>query len=95
LPKKKRHLKTPSIDWDRLEGAIEYLEFRPYIVGVVERCGLPPVLCYDRSLVLDHLTREIGDADDATEHFEFNILGGYLGPTTPFFLDRSVVAEVG
>jgi len=78
---------------DEYDDLIQYPEFTPYLVGVVERCGLPPAACYDRDAVLDHLTRELGSECDALEYFEFNILGAYVGPTTPFFLDRSVVAE--
>lgn len=87
--------KTAKTEWDWLEGTIEYPEFRPFLLGVLERCGMPLVLCYDRSAVLDYLTEQLGNADDALEHFEFNVLGGYVGPTTPFFLDRTVAAELG
>jgi hypothetical protein len=92
LPNKPNQ-KKPLIDWDLLEGVIEYPEFRPYILGVVERCGMPPVLCYDRSSVLDYLTEQMGDADTALEHFEFNVISGYLGPTTPVFLDTSIFGD--
>lgn len=73
---------------------ILYPEFTPYLLGVVERCGQPPAVCYDRDAVIEHLIRELGSELDAIEHFEFNVIGGYVGPTTPFFLDRSVVAEI-
>lgn len=87
--------RTQKIDWDWLEGVVEYPEFRPFIVGVVERCGMPLALCYDRSAVIEYLIQQIGDEEEAIEHFEFNVIGGYVGPTTPFFLDRSVAAELG
>lgn len=83
--------KTIPIEDDEL---IEYPEFRPFILGVVERCGLPPAICYDRSAVVDYLTREIGDQDSAEEYFAFNVLGGYVGRTTPFFLDRDMAAAL-
>lgn len=84
---------TRKIDWDLLEGVVEYPEFRPFILGVVERCGSPLTLCYDRSAVLEYLTQQLGDETDALEHFEFNIIGGYVGPTTPFFLDTSIFED--
>lgn len=78
------------------DGTIYYPEFDDYLVGIVERCGLPPALCYDRDGVIAHLVREMdGDEDAAIEFFEFNILGAYVGPTTPFFLDRSMALEGG
>jgi len=76
------------------ETLVEYPEFRPFIIGVVERCGLPPAICYDRSAIIAYLTHELGDHDSAEEHFAFNVLGGYVGPTTPFFLDRTMVAAL-
>ena len=74
---------------------IEYPDFRDYIVGVVERFGLPPILCYDRDRVIAHLAEDMGD--DAEEFFEYNTLGTYAGPSTPCFIsyDSPVVAECG
>ena len=82
---------TPSPIDDEL---IDYPEYRPYILGVVERCGSPPAICYDYSAVIDHLTRDIGDRDSAVEYFEFNVIGAYVGPHTPYFLDRSMAAAL-
>jgi hypothetical protein len=93
LPQEGKASKT-TITWDTLDGLIEYPEFRKYIIGVVERCGTPLALCYDRSSVIEHLASEFGDYPAAVEYYEINFLGAYVGPTTPFFLDRSVVTEV-
>lgn len=86
-------MKTPpTVAPDEDDALIEYPEFRPYLLGVVEAFGRPSVLCYDRSAVLDHLARDIGDYDDAEEYFYFNVIGTYAGPGTPVFLDRSLAA---
>lgn len=75
------------------DGIVEYPEFRPFLVGIVERCGMPPALCYDRTAVLEYLAEQIGDYHQALEHFEYNVMGGYCGPTTPFFLDREILEK--
>lgn len=75
------------------EGMVYYPEFQPYLLGVVERCGLPRCLVYDREAVLEHLTKELGNYEDAIEWFEFNVIGGYVGETTPFFFDRDLAFE--
>jgi hypothetical protein len=59
--------------------------FDEAIIGVVERIGLQAV-CYDRSKVLSILAKEMTE-DEALEYFEFNILGSYVGDTTPVFLE--------
>tara|TARA_R110000822_G_scaffold283024_1_gene404587 strand:+ start:122 stop:361 length:240 start_codon:yes stop_codon:yes gene_type:complete len=59
--------------------------FDEAIIGVVERIGLQAV-CYDRSKVLSILAKEMTE-DEALEYFEFNILGSYVGETTPVFLE--------
>lgn len=71
---------------------IEYPEFRRFIVGIVERAGQPPILCYDRNAVVAYLAEEMGE--DAEEYFEYNTLGTYAGPFTPCFIhfDQPVVA---
>ena len=75
---------------------IEYPEYRKHIVGIVERFGQAPVLCYDRTAVLAQLAEDMGE-DDALEFFEFNTIGAYVGPFTPCFItfDRDLAVEFG
>jgi hypothetical protein len=56
-------------------------------VGIVDRCGEQPVLCYSKRLMVQKLVKEMG-YDDAVEHFEFNIAGAYMGPLTPYMLEE-------
>lgn len=71
---------------------VVYPEFEHCVVGFVERIGQPPVIAYDRALVLDVLRADLGD--DAEEYFDYNVLGAYVGPFTPCFItfDRTLVA---
>jgi len=47
------------------------------------------VAVYDLDAVLELLCRRDGMGyDDAQEHIEFNILGAWVGPSTPIFVKR-------
>ncbi|MBU9199962.1 hypothetical protein KTD31_00915 [Burkholderia multivorans] len=73
-----------------LEGPFRLLEpasMDEAIVGLAERAGMPPLVCYDRQKVIDLLRKNDGMAEDeAEEFFEFNIGGAYLGPESPMFI---------
>lgn len=59
------------------------------ILGVADGCGLPSRVVYDRRKVLHNLVRDgIGSHEDAEEFFEYNILGSFVGETTPLFFTR-------
>jgi hypothetical protein len=59
------------------------------LLGVVLRFGQPPILCYDRTKVLDKLVAGGMAHEDAVEWFEFNQIGAWVGDTTPCFLDNA------
>lgn len=59
------------------------------IIGVVERAGLPPAVCYSRSAIIKKLIDEGMSEDEAEEFFEFNIVGAYVGDRTPCFLSAA------
>lgn len=80
---------------DEEDPLIEYPDLREFVVGVVSRFGQPPVLCYDRTRVLEHYQSEGMSYEEAVEWFEFNVIGAYVGERTPCFLDCTVVAAVG
>jgi hypothetical protein len=65
-------------------------EFDTALVGVVQRAGGLEMACYDAGKVIYLLqTREPKlSHEDAVEHFEFNILGAYVGSHTPCFLNK-------
>ena len=59
--------------------------FDEAIIGVVERIGLLAV-CYDRNKILSILMRDMNE-DEAMEYYQYNILGAYMGESTPVYLD--------
>lgn len=60
--------------------------FDEAILGVAERFGMDPVVCYDRTRVIDILARDM-PREEAEEYFEFNTIGAWMGDATPIFLD--------
>ena len=57
------------------------------VIGVCSGCGQPDRLVYDREKIIEILMSRDGmDYEEAEEHFGFNILGSYMGPTTPLYL---------
>jgi hypothetical protein len=57
------------------------------MVGVVNRIGTTAI-CYDEEKVIEVLVNEDGmDYEEAREFYEFNILGAWVGDSTPFFLE--------
>lgn len=59
------------------------------ILGVAFRCGMEPVVLYDKHEVINSLMLGGMSLDEAMECFEFNTAGAYVGPHTPMFLERT------
>ncbi len=63
------------------------LQFDEAIVGIADRIGMSPVVVYDTTKLIDILCERDGmDREEATEFYEFNILGAYVGERTPMFI---------
>jgi hypothetical protein len=56
------------------------------VVGVVEQFGRPPIVCYDRELVIRKLMEDGMTQEEAEEFFEFNQIGAWVGERTPCFM---------
>ena len=64
--------------------------FDQCIAGVVTRINLN-VLCYDTMKILRMLQKEMGmTADEAEEHYSYNIEGSHMGEHSPVFLNAVV-----
>jgi len=62
-------------------------EFDEAIVGLGDRIGMETVVVYDTTKIIDILCERDGmERDEATEFYEFNILGAYVGEQTPMFI---------
>jgi len=55
------------------------------VIGIVERFGMrEPIVLYDRTKVIAILMQHMSE-EEAVEHFEFNIIGAWMGDNTPAF----------
>lgn len=60
--------------------------FEDALVGYAERACSDVVAVYDREKCIECLIAEGCSREDAIEHFEFNVVGSYVGKKTPIFL---------
>jgi len=61
--------------------------FEDAIVGICEKFGAVPVVAYDREKCIEILMEQDGMGyEEASEFFEFNVVGAYVGEGTPVFL---------
>lgn len=63
-------------------------QFDHCILGVASRCGMEPTVVYDQACIVKALEDDGMENEDAVEHFDFNIHGSYVGPTTPLYLEK-------
>ena len=56
------------------------------IVGIVERLGQDPIVCYDKEKILNNLKKDVMNEEEAEEFFYFNQLGAWMGNLTPCFV---------
>ena len=68
------------------EGMVFYDNLEDAFLGISYRCGEEPVAVYDMDKVLEILEKDMSP-EDAREHFNFNILGQWVGDQTPIFLE--------
>ena len=59
--------------------------FDEAILGVVERIGLQAI-CYDTHKVIEILMKDMTE-EEALDYYNFNMLGAYVGESTPVFLE--------
>ena len=70
-------------------------EYADCVIGIASRIGMDPVVAYDQEKLLEKLASEDGmTMEDAIEHFEFNIIGAYVGEGTPVFISREILDHI-
>jgi len=57
------------------------------IIGVCHQFGAEPKVAYDRGMVIAKLMKEGMNEEEAEEWFGFNIIGAYVGETTPVYIE--------
>lgn len=61
--------------------------FEDALLGYAERFGMPIVAMYDRPKCIEVLcTRDGMTEEEAEEYFEFNVIGAWVGDSTPIFV---------
>jgi hypothetical protein len=59
------------------------------ILGIAYRAGAAPLVAYSTSQCIQVLMDRDGMSyDEASEFFEFNIVGAFVGPGTPVFVQQ-------
>ncbi len=56
------------------------------IIGFASRIGMEDVAAYDYDKVIGKLVDEGLTHEEAIEHFDFNIIGAWVGEQTPVFV---------
>jgi len=64
------------------------------ILGVVERCSSPRVVCYSYEKLLEVFIKQGMTLEEASEWISFNILGAWLGEETPYILFQMTREEI-
>lgn len=61
--------------------------FEDCLIGVAERFGGLLVLAYDKDKILKKMVDRDGMTwEEATEYFDYNIVGAWVGEKTPIFI---------
>ncbi|MFN8758835.1 MAG: hypothetical protein ACK5XA_08505 [Tagaea sp.] len=69
-------------------------EYDAAILGVVEQAGGFRAVLYDRGKLREILVGQGLLLEEADDHLDHNVTGGYVGPRTPVFLDRMDFGEL-
>ncbi len=62
-------------------------EFDGAVIGIGSRCGFEDVYVYDTVRVVNtFIANDEMTEEEAWEHFHYNVIGSYVGDTTPIFV---------
>lgn len=61
--------------------------FDDAIIGVARGFGEAPVVAYDRAKCIEILMQDMPH-EEAEEYFGFNVIGAYVGESTPIYIER-------
>ena len=60
--------------------------FDDCIAGYVEQFGRPPIVCYDKTKVIEKLVADGMTYEEADEYWDYNQVGAWVGDSTPCFV---------
>ena len=67
------------------EEIIIYDEYEDAIIGLADRFGMDTSVAYDYDKVIKILMEDMS-YEEAVEYFDFNVIGGWVGDSTPVFI---------
>jgi len=73
-------------DDERFEGLLFANGYDEAFVGLGWRFHDGPVVVYDREKVMEIIMEGGCSFEEAMEHFEFNVIGSWVGESTPIFM---------
>ena len=77
------------------EEIIIYDEYEDAIIGLADRFGMDTSVAYDYDKVIKILMEDMS-YEEAVEYFDFNVIGGWVGDSTPVFIKvLSLQKQVG
>lgn len=83
-----------EIDIDEYaEGAVLLDGLEGAIIGITEEFGNGPRVLYSKSKIIEILTSQGMEFDEAYEYYGYNILGLYAGEQNAIFLDIEMSAQ--
>ena len=59
--------------------------FEDAIIGVVEQFGCEAIVLYDKEKCIEILTKQGMDEEGAIDYFYFNVIGAWVGASTPCY----------
>ena len=71
---------------ERFEGMVFYDGLDDAFIGIGWRFNVGPIAVYNRKKVIEILGEDMSQ-EDAEEHFDFNVIGGWVGDFTPMFVE--------
>ena len=67
--------------------------FDEAIIGIGRQFSSQEFVAYDRAKCIEILMRDMTE-DEAEEYFEFNVVGAWVGPGTPVFVEQMSKDEI-
>ena len=71
----------PENDWLKADG------FDDCVIGIVHSFSGEAILAYDYHKIIKKLRKNMSE-EEAIEHFNFNIVGAYMGKNTPIYIEK-------
>ena len=84
---------TKAAKSEEAEGALKADGFEAALIGYGYQFN-HPLAIYSRNRCINILMKRDGmSSDEATEYFDFNVIGAWVGESTPVFLDDEFGAD--